>query len=61
MTNRGKKLSHRRNLLAVQEREGTSLDGDLVADYFAQNIAERKFLTADECRDFIKLYSPFAE
>ena len=63
MTNRGKKLRHRRNLLAVQEREGASLGrmGISWQTTLPRIFPERKFPTADECRDFIKLYSQFAE
>ena len=32
---------------------------DLLADYFAQNISDRKFPTSLECQDFIKLYPAF--
>ena len=39
-----------------KKRGFTRKDEDLVADFFAQNNAERKFPTADECCDFIKLY-----
>lgn len=45
-----------------RKRKGFSRkDEDLVADFFAQNIAERRFPTADECRDFIKMYPQFSE
>ena len=33
---------------------------DLLADYFAQHISDRKFPTSLECQDFIKLYPAFA-
>ena len=45
-----------------RKRKGFSRkDEDLVADFFAQNIAKRRFPTADECRDFIKMYPQFSE
>ena len=52
----------KKSTTSPRKRRGFSKkDEDLVADFFAQNIAERKFPTADECHDFIKLYPQFKE